>query len=97
MTLWLADEAKDDLDGPFRLGVIYTIAPYLLPWLIPEMNRSAPHMPLLLEENYTKVLTEKLKKGELDAMLIATPVEDPGLLSLPLYDEPFLVALPAEH
>lgn len=93
----IAAEAKDDLTGQLRLGVIYTIAPYLLPWLIPEMNRTAPQMPLLLEENYTKVLTEKLKKGEIDAMLIATPVDDPGLLSLPLYDEPFLVALPAEH
>jgi LysR family hydrogen peroxide-inducible transcriptional activator len=89
--------AKDDLTGALRLGVIYTIAPYLLPWLIPEMNKLAPHMPLLLEENYTRVLTEKLRKGELDAMLIATPVEEPGLLSLPLYDEPFQVALPAEH
>ncbi len=54
-------------------------------------------LPLLLEENYTKVLTEKLRQGEIDAMLIATPVVEPGLLTLPLYDEPFLVALPAAH
>ncbi len=93
----MAAVAKDDLVGPLRLGVIYTIAPYLLPWLIPEMNKSAPQMPLLLEENYTKVLTEKLRQGEIDAMLIATPVVEPGLLTLPLYDEPFLVALPAAH
>jgi len=93
----MAAVAKDDLIGSLRLGVIYTIAPYLLPWLIPEMNKIAPQMPLLLEENYTKVLTEKLRQGELDAMLIATPVDQPGLLSLPLYDEPFLVALPAAH
>lgn len=93
----MAMVAKDDLVGPLRLGVIYTIAPYLLPWLIPEMNKIAPQMPLLLEENYTKVLTEKLRQGEIDAMLIATPVVEPGLLSLPLYDEPFLVALPAAH
>jgi LysR family hydrogen peroxide-inducible transcriptional activator len=78
--------------------VIYTIAPYLLPLLIPEMHRgSTPQMPLILEENYTKVLTERLRKGEIDAMLIATPVEDPGLVALPLYDEPFVAALPAEH
>jgi LysR family transcriptional regulator, hydrogen peroxide-inducible genes activator len=92
-----AAAAKDELAGTLKLGVIYTIAPYLLPWLIPVMNREAPNMPLMLEENYTKVLTEKLKKGEIDAMLIATPVEDSGILSLPLYDEPFRVALPAEH
>ena len=72
----LAAEAKDDLVGPLKLGVIYTIAPYLLAELIPELHRQAPHMPLMLEENYTRVLTEKLKKGELDAMIIATPVED---------------------
>jgi len=93
----VAASARDQLDGPLRLGAIYTIAPYLLPELIPEMHRRAPGMPLMLEENYTRVLTDKLRKGELDAMIIATAVEEPGLLSLPLYDEPFLVALPAEH
>jgi LysR family hydrogen peroxide-inducible transcriptional activator len=93
----LAAEAKDDLQGALKLGAIYTIAPYLLPELIPELHKQAPQMPLLLEENYTRVLTEKLKKGELDAMIIATPVEDPALLALPLYEEPFLVAVPADH
>lgn len=93
----LAAGARDDLVGPLRLGAIYTIAPYLLPSLIPVLHGLAPDMPLLLEENYTRVLTEKMRKGELDAMIIATPVEEPGILSLPLYDEPFLVALPVEH
>jgi LysR family hydrogen peroxide-inducible transcriptional activator len=93
----LALAAKDELAGPLKLGVIYTIAPYLLPLLIPELHKAVPQMPLMLEENYTKVLTEKLRKGEIDAMLIATPVDDAGLVALPLYDEPFLVALPAEH
>lgn len=93
----LAAAAKDDLQGPLKLGAIYTIAPYLLPELIPQLHERAPHMPLLLEENYTRVLTEKLKKGELDAMIIATPVEDASLLALPLYEEPFVVAVPAEH
>ena len=93
----LAAEARDDLQGPLKLGAIYTIAPYLLAELIPELHKQAPHMPLLLEENYTRVLTEKLKKGELDCIIIATPVEDPALLALPLYEEPFLVAVPAGH
>lgn len=93
----LAAEAKDDLQGPLKLGAIYTIAPYLPPELIPGLHERAPNMPLLLEENYTRVLTEKLKKGELDAMLVATPVEDPSLLALPLYEEPFVVAVPADH
>ncbi len=94
---YMAAEAKDDLLGPLRLGAIYTIAPYLLPELIPQLHERAPQMPLLLEENYTRVLTEKLKKGELDAMLVATPVEDPSILALPLYEEPFVVAVPAAH
>ena len=93
----LAAQAKDDLQGALRLGAIFTIAPYLLPELISELHRQAPHMPLLLEDNYTRVLTERLKKGELDAMIIGTPVDDPALLALPLYEEPFLVAVPAVH
>lgn len=93
----LAAEAKDDLQGPLRLGAIYTIAPYLLPELIPQLHERAPHMPLLLEENYTRVLTEKLKRGELDAMIVATPVEDPAIVALPLYEEPFVVAVPSDH
>ncbi len=93
----VARAAREELDGPLRLGAIYTIAPYLLPELIPVMHRDHPRMPLLLEENYTRVLTERLKKGEVDVILIATPVDDPGLLTRPLYDEPFVVALPADH
>lgn len=93
----LAAEAKDELQGPVRLGAIYTIAPYLLPELIPQLHERAPLMPLLLEENYTRVLTEKLKKGELDAMIVATPVDDPSILALPLYEEPFVVAVPSGH
>lgn len=93
----LAVAARDDLAGPLRLGVIYTIAPYLLPRLIPELHRLAPQMPLHVEENYTRVLTDALRKGELDAMLIATPVDDASLRAIPLYEEPFVVAVPADH
>jgi LysR family hydrogen peroxide-inducible transcriptional activator len=93
----LAAASRDELAGPLRLGAIYTIAPYLLPELIPELHRRAPRMPLLLEENYTRALTEKLRRGDLDAIIVATPVEEPGLLALPLYEEPFLVAAPANH
>jgi LysR family hydrogen peroxide-inducible transcriptional activator len=93
----VAASTRDPLNGTLRLGAIYTVAPYLLPELITELHRLAPLMPLLLAENYTRALTEQLKKGELDAIIVATPVNDHGLVSLPLYEEPFLVALPAEH
>lgn len=93
----VAATARDQLAGPLRLGTIFTIGPYLLPELAPRMHAAHPGMPLLLEENYTRVLTEKLRQGEIDAMIIATPVTELGLLSLPLYDEGFVVAMPAEH
>lgn len=92
-----AASAKDELVGPLRLGAIYTIAPYLLPHLVNKLHKSAPQMPFLLEENYTRTLTEKLRKGDLDVIVLATPVDETNLLTLPLYDEPFVAALPAEN
>lgn len=93
----LAQHSKDPLAGPLRLGAIYTVAPYLLPQLIPRLHALAPHMPLLLEENFTARLAEKLKRGELDAIIISLPFEEPGIETLMLYTEPFQVALPAGH
>lgn len=93
----LAQQGKDPLVGPLRLGAIYTIAPYLLPQLIPKLHAIAPHMPLLLEENFTARLAEKLRQGELDAIIISLPFDEPGIETLALYDEPFQVALPAAH
>lgn len=93
----IAEEAKDPLNGPLRLGAIYTIAPYLLPHLIPVLHESAPNMPLVIEENYTAQLRQRLKHGELDAIVISLPFEEPGIVTLPLYDEPFAVMLPSSH
>lgn len=93
----LAQTGKDPLVGPLRLGVIYTIAPYLLPRLIPALHRLAPQMPLYLQENFTYRLAEALKNGALDAAIVAAPFAEPGIVSRALYDEPFHVALPAGH
>lgn len=93
----IARHGQDQLSGPLRLGAIYTIGPYLLPHLIPTLTDRAPNMPLVIEENYTAVLTEKLKQGELDAILISYPFEEPGIVTLPLYSEPFVVVLPSSH
>ena len=68
MIFRLADEGKNELAGTFRLGLIFTVAPYLLPKLILSLREIAPGMPLMLEENYTHVLTDALKRGELDAV-----------------------------
>jgi len=93
----LAKHGKDQLAGPLRLGVIYSIAPYLLPALVPKIIKAACDMPLIIEENFTHKLLEMLKSGEIDAAIVALPFSEPGLLMQPLYDEPFLVALPAGH
>lgn len=93
----LADQGKDPLAGPLRLGVIYTIGPYLLPRLIPVLHRRAPRMPLLIQENYTARLTEALKRGDLDVIVISLPYAQSGLATQPLYEEPFRVVMPAAH
>lgn len=87
----------DQLNGPLRLGAIYTIGPYLLPHLVPELHQRAPDMPLILEEGYTHELRRRLKQGELDAILISLPFEESGVVALPLYDEPFVAVLPSTH
>lgn len=93
----LATQGKDQLQGPLRFGAIYTVAPYLLPQLIPVLHKRAPAMPLVIEENYTGRLRERLKQGELDAIVISLPFDEPGVEVHPLYDEPFVAVLPADH
>jgi LysR family hydrogen peroxide-inducible transcriptional activator len=93
----LAKAGKDPLVGPLRVGIIYTIGPYLLPSLIRQLLRDAPRMPLLLNENFTIKLLELLKNGEIDAAILALPLPESGVLIQPVYDEPFVVAVPRQH
>ncbi len=93
----IAKQNKDPLVGPLRIGVIYTIAPYLLPQLVPTLIERVPQMPLVLQENFTVRLIELLRAGELDAAIMALPFNDQGLMVRPLYDEPFMIALPRNH
>lgn len=93
----IAHEGRDDLKGQLRLGVIYTIGPYLLPKLIPLIHERAPGLKLLIEEHFTEQLTEKLRAGELDVIIVSLPFSVPGLLTEPMYREPFVVALPSQH
>ncbi|HEU4620740.1 MAG TPA: hydrogen peroxide-inducible genes activator [Burkholderiaceae bacterium] len=93
----IAKQGQDPIRGPLRLGVIYTIAPYLLPPLVKRMIEAAPEMPLLLQESFTAKLLEMVRQGELDAAIMALPVPDTGLMVQPLYDEPFVVAVPPQH
>ena len=93
----LAVQERDDLAGVVRLGVIYTIGPYLLPRLIPLLREHAPRMPLQIEENYTAVLGERLRNGELDVLILSLPFEMPGIATRALYEEPFVVVMPKGH
>jgi LysR family hydrogen peroxide-inducible transcriptional activator len=80
-----------------RLGIIYTIGPYLLPELVKNAIEHTPQMPLILQENFTVKLLDMLRTGELDCAIMAEPFPDTGLAVAPLYDEPFMVAVPKTH
>ncbi len=88
---------KQQLSTPLKIGAIYTIGPYLFPHLLPELAQEAPAMALYIEENYTANLRKRLKSCELDAIIIALPFDEPEVVTLPLYDEPFVVLLPKGH
>ena len=93
----IAKRGKDPLAGPLKLGVIYTIGPYLLPHLVLKAIANSPQMPLILQENFTLRLLEMLRTGEIDCAIMAEPFPDAGLATAPLYDEPFLAAVPSSH
>lgn len=93
----LAAQGKDPLAGTLRLGMIYTIGPYLLPKLVPQLSNLAPKLHVTLQENFTDRLLHDLRAGELDVIIIVQPTEEAGLVSLPVYDEPFRAVAPAGH
>ena len=93
----IAKRGKDPLAGSLKLGVIYTIAPYLLPDLVRQVITRTPQMPLMLQENFTVKLLEMLRTGEIDCAILAEPFPDAGLALAPLYDEPFFAAVPRSH
>lgn len=93
----IARRGKDPLTGALKLGLIYTIGPYLLPDLVRQNIERTPEMPLILQENFTVRLLEMLRTGEIDCAILAEPFPDTGLATAPLYDEPFVAAVPAHH
>ena len=93
----IAQEGKGQLNLPLRVGAIFTVGPYLFPHLIRNIKPIAPEMALILEENYTGVLRQKLRNGELDAIIISLPFEEADVEIQDLYDEPFEVLIPAGH
>ncbi|MDF1728880.1 MAG: hydrogen peroxide-inducible genes activator [Sulfitobacter sp.] len=90
----MARSAEDDLTGPFRLGIIPTIAPYLVPRLIARLAHSHPGLDLHLRETLTPKLVAELASGQLDCALLALPLGEPGLTEMPLFEEEFLLVRP---
>ncbi|WP_298052481.1 LysR substrate-binding domain-containing protein [uncultured Paenalcaligenes sp.] len=93
----IARQGQNPLNGSLRVGIIYTVAPYLLPLLVPQQIKLTPQMPLVLQENYTVRLLELLRQGEIDAAVVALPLPETGFVVRELYDEPFVVAVPQDH
>ncbi|MBC7756689.1 MAG: hydrogen peroxide-inducible genes activator [Bdellovibrio sp.] len=93
----LAELGKNQLKGTFKLGLIHSIGPYLLPEIIPILRKSAPDMPLEVEENLTANLEIQLKNGVIDAAIVALPFNVAGLQYKALYDEEFDVVVPITH
>jgi LysR family hydrogen peroxide-inducible transcriptional activator len=93
----VARAARDPLVGPLRLGVIPTLAPYLMPLILNPLRRAYPGLTIELWEDQTRSLIDGLRNHRLDAALLATPPESPEITEISLFDEPLLAALPRNH
>ncbi|AKN17046.1 LysR family transcriptional regulator [Mycobacterium haemophilum DSM 44634] len=88
---------SDPLRGGMRLGLIPTVAPYVLPTVLAGLTRRLPTLTLRVVEDQTERLLTALREGALDAAMIALPVEAAGITEIPIYDEDFVLALPPGH
>ncbi len=93
----LAQAHRDPLAGPLRIGAIPTLSPYLMPLILVPLKKQLPQMKLILSEEMTDTLLERLHRHEIDAALLATTVEKQEFGTLPLFDEPFWVAYARDH
>ncbi|MFE7115872.1 LysR substrate-binding domain-containing protein [Streptomyces sp. NPDC057654] len=92
-----ADAARAPFTGPLRLGVIPTVAPYLLPTVLRLVHDAYPALDLQVHEEQTASLLDGLAHGRLDLLLLAVPLGAPGTTELPLFDEDFVLVMPHEH
>jgi LysR family hydrogen peroxide-inducible transcriptional activator len=93
----VAKTSRDQLVGPLKLGVIPTLAPYLIPLILGPLREAYPQLTIELWEDVTVSLLERLRSQRLDAALLATAIPESDLTSVALFDEPFLAALPSSH
>jgi LysR family hydrogen peroxide-inducible transcriptional activator len=93
----VARRSANPADGELRLGLFPTLAPYYLPHVVPSVRKLYPNLRLQLAEEKTEDILRMLRKGELDAALLALPLNDDGLEMEILFEEPFVLALPSNH
>jgi LysR family hydrogen peroxide-inducible transcriptional activator len=86
---------RDVLSGRLRLGIIPTLAPYILPLVLPRLQVKYPQLRLEVRETQTKTLLDELNRGELDAVMLALPADGADVETLALFDDAFLLAVPA--
>jgi LysR family hydrogen peroxide-inducible transcriptional activator len=93
----VAEAGKDQLEGPIALGTLPTIGPYLLPQFIPLLQETSSKLALYVEEGSVGDLAGKLRNGDLDAILVTAPFVEADVVTQPLFDEPFVLLMPADH
>ena len=93
----VASNYQDPMSGEFRLGMIPTIAPYLIPGFLSPLSNEFPNLDLTVSESVTAELEDKLLSHELDAAILATAVDETEMLSINLFDEPFWLVHPSDH
>ena len=91
-----ARRTRSPLSGPFRLGIIPSVAPYILPRLLPGILQRVPDARLMLRETQTASLVDELLAGDLDAIVVSLPLDHPELLERPLLHDPFVLAVPED-
>ncbi len=94
---FVASATGDGLGGTLRMGIIPTVAPYVLPGLLPELRKRLPELRPQIIEDQTARLLDGLRTGVLDVALLAVPTEMPGLVEIPLYSEEFVLVTPRGH
>lgn len=93
----IVSSAHLPLSGPFRVGIIVTLGPYLMPLILPRLRQHYPNLELILQEGLTESLIAALQSGSLDVVIAAAPLNAPSIKQLELFFEPFILAIPIEH
>ena len=93
----LALAHKDPMAGALRIGAIPSLSPYLMPLILVPLKKQYPQMKMVLSEEMTDILLERLRNHEIDAALLATDVDEQDFNVWPLFDEPFWLAYPTKH